>query len=356
MMRSVTDEDRHTARLIELGRDREAAELGAATTPWRPSATAARRIHGTTGAARRAGARAGRGRGRDHAGRSSTTRRRAPTSPCAGVLDHMIGGATAFAAAFRGERGTRRRPTAATRSPTSGSALGDLVAAMHEPGALDRTVAGAVRRGAGRRTFARFVVLDGLVHGWDLSTATGQPYDPPERLVAEVDEFARNTRRPAARRRHVRRGGRTTGRRHRHRTARGLHRAANSRRELDDHHPHRPSTSKPIKTRQQVTWSSGNYAVIGTTLQIVGEKLCEAVDVVGREHRARRRRRQRQRVAGGRPPRRPGDRGRLRARSARTARRPGRGRGPDDRRRAWPTPRRSTCPTPASTPCSRRSA
>ena len=34
-----------------------------------------------------------------------------------------------------------------------------------------------------------------------------------------------------------------------------------------------------IKARQQETWGSGDYAVIGTTLQIVGESLCEAVDV-----------------------------------------------------------------------------
>ena len=34
-----------------------------------------------------------------------------------------------------------------------------------------------------------------------------------------------------------------------------------------------------IKTKQQATWSSGDYAVIGTTLQVVGESLCEAVDV-----------------------------------------------------------------------------
>lgn len=33
-----------------------------------------------------------------------------------------------------------------------------------------------------------------------------------------------------------------------------------------------------IKGRQQVAWASGDYAVIGTTLQIVGESLCEAVD------------------------------------------------------------------------------
>jgi ubiquinone/menaquinone biosynthesis C-methylase UbiE len=34
-----------------------------------------------------------------------------------------------------------------------------------------------------------------------------------------------------------------------------------------------------IKSRQQVAWGSGDYAVIGTTLQIVGENLCEAVDL-----------------------------------------------------------------------------
>jgi SAM-dependent methyltransferase len=34
-----------------------------------------------------------------------------------------------------------------------------------------------------------------------------------------------------------------------------------------------------IKQRQQTTWASGDFAVIGTTLQIVGETLAEAVDV-----------------------------------------------------------------------------
>ena len=34
-----------------------------------------------------------------------------------------------------------------------------------------------------------------------------------------------------------------------------------------------------IKGRQHGTWSSGDYAVIGTTLQITGELLCEAVDL-----------------------------------------------------------------------------
>jgi ubiquinone/menaquinone biosynthesis C-methylase UbiE len=45
----------------------------------------------------------------------------------------------------------------------------------------------------------------------------------------------------------------------------------------------RPSVAQPdlkaLKTRQQAAWSSGDYALIGTTLQIVGEDLCEALDV-----------------------------------------------------------------------------
>ena len=34
-----------------------------------------------------------------------------------------------------------------------------------------------------------------------------------------------------------------------------------------------------IKQRQQAMWAAGDYAVVGTTLQIVGEQLCEAVDM-----------------------------------------------------------------------------
>ena len=34
-----------------------------------------------------------------------------------------------------------------------------------------------------------------------------------------------------------------------------------------------------IKQRQQTTWASGDFGIIGTTLQIVGETLCEAADL-----------------------------------------------------------------------------
>jgi SAM-dependent methyltransferase len=40
---------------------------------------------------------------------------------------------------------------------------------------------------------------------------------------------------------------------------------------------------RAIKAKQNVAWSSGDYAVIGTTLQIVGETLAEALDLRGKE-------------------------------------------------------------------------
>src|ERR1700753_2741264 len=47
----------------------------------------------------------------------------------------------------------------------------------------------------------------------------------------------------------------------------------------------RPANEKPapdlkaLKARQHAAWSSGDYAVIGTTLQIVGERLAESMDL-----------------------------------------------------------------------------
>ena len=49
--------------------------------------------------------------------------------------------------------------------------------------------------------------------------------------------------------------------------------------------PARQETASPdlaaIKARQKAAWSSGDYAIVGTTLQIVGEELCEALDLSG---------------------------------------------------------------------------
>lgn len=40
-----------------------------------------------------------------------------------------------------------------------------------------------------------------------------------------------------------------------------------------------PTDFTALKNRQQMAWASGDYAVIGTTLQIVGESLAEACDL-----------------------------------------------------------------------------
>ena len=113
-------------------------------------------------------------------------------TPCAefgvrGVLEHMLTGATTFTAAFRGEEPGNADLTdpLAAFGPTLG-ALGDAVSA---PGALDGTVASPFGPMPGEQ-FARFIVLDGLVHGWDLAQATGQPYEPPDELVTSVADFA----------------------------------------------------------------------------------------------------------------------------------------------------------------------
>jgi uncharacterized protein (TIGR03086 family) len=116
-------------------------------------------------------------------------------TPCAafdvrGVLEHVIGGGVAFAAAYRGEEA----PAPDLRDPLRSfePALGDLVAAITAPGALERTVTAPFGEVPGE-TFCRFVVLDGLVHGWDLAIATGQPYEPPDELVDAAFEFARQS-------------------------------------------------------------------------------------------------------------------------------------------------------------------
>jgi ubiquinone/menaquinone biosynthesis C-methylase UbiE len=40
---------------------------------------------------------------------------------------------------------------------------------------------------------------------------------------------------------------------------------------------------KAVKARQQQTWASGDFAVVGTTLQLVGEQLAEAADILAGE-------------------------------------------------------------------------
>lgn len=106
----------------------------------------------------------------------------------AGVLGHMVAAATMFGAAYRGEPAPPGVPPDVLAE--FGPAMAQLHAAMAAPGALAASIAGPFGEVDGA-TFARFVVLDGLVHGWDLATATGQNYEPSSELVAQADAFAR---------------------------------------------------------------------------------------------------------------------------------------------------------------------
>jgi uncharacterized protein (TIGR03086 family) len=68
--------------------------------------------------------------------------------------------------------------------------MDDLLDAVQSPGAMERTICAPVGEMPGS-TFARFVAFDGLIHGWDLASATGLEYEPPAAVIASVDMFAR---------------------------------------------------------------------------------------------------------------------------------------------------------------------
>jgi len=104
-----------------------------------------------------------------------------------GVLEHMIGGATLFAAAYRRE--VPSEPDLSDVLAGFGPALENLFGALSAPGSLDQKIAAPFGEVSGD-DFARYIALDGLVHGWDLATATGQPYNPPDDLVAVIEAYA----------------------------------------------------------------------------------------------------------------------------------------------------------------------
>lgn len=129
-------------------------------------------------------------------------------SPCRdfdvrGVFNHMIGGARFFAAQFRGE--APPEPPAPGTDLTGDdpiatftAAMDELLAATKAPGALERTVVAPFGSVPGS-VVARFLTLDGMVHAYDLASATGQTYAPPEELAAEVLAFAKGAIAPEMR-------------------------------------------------------------------------------------------------------------------------------------------------------------
>ena len=119
------------------------------------------------------------------------------------LFGHVLGGATFFAAAVRGDAPTETTP--ADDESLAGSATAaviDVDAAFREPGALERTVSSPFGEMPGD-AFARLLAFDLLMHTWDLAQATQQSVDVPDELVAAVDAFAHQAitaewRRPGA--------------------------------------------------------------------------------------------------------------------------------------------------------------
>ncbi|TVR28582.1 MAG: TIGR03086 family protein [Ilumatobacter sp.] len=117
------------------------------------------------------------------------------------VLNHMMVGGGTFSYMFRGED-----PPHLTPPPVYGwvpkkefcEVMDDLLDSVHSPGAMERPISSPVGEVSGE-TFARFVAVDGLIHGWDLATATGTTFEVPDDVVAEVDEFARTAITPELR-------------------------------------------------------------------------------------------------------------------------------------------------------------
>jgi uncharacterized protein (TIGR03086 family) len=109
------------------------------------------------------------------------------------VIDHMIVLGGTFAYWFRGEEAPELKAPGVygwVPAVEFRTVMDDLLDAVKSPGALERTISAPIGELPGS-TFARFVAFDGLIHGWDLASATGLDYEPPAAVIASVDEFAR---------------------------------------------------------------------------------------------------------------------------------------------------------------------
>lgn len=114
-----------------------------------------------------------------------------------GLLNHIVGGAHMFAAAFRGEapagHGPGDGPVDLVGSDPAGAwqrAAEAFAAGVDAPGALEQMVPMPWGPTPGAVVF-EILKFDVLVHAWDLARATGQSFDPPAAFVEAALEVAR---------------------------------------------------------------------------------------------------------------------------------------------------------------------
>jgi uncharacterized protein (TIGR03086 family) len=120
------------------------------------------------------------------------------------LLGHFIGNLDQLSGGFRGEAITdlNPRPEMLGDDPakTYEAVTEEFHAVVREPGAMDKVISLPPPFGdVPAPVIVSFVAFDFIVHSWDLATATGQPYAPPDDLVTEADAFARQVVAPPMR-------------------------------------------------------------------------------------------------------------------------------------------------------------
>lgn len=131
-------------------------------------------------------------------------------TPCAdwnvrGLLNHLVGGAHMFAAAFKGAPpaggpGGHGEVDLLGNDPAAAwqHAVDAFAAGVDAPGALEQMVPMPWGPTPGGVVF-ELLKFDVLVHAWDLARATGQHFDPPAAMTEGALAVARQMIRPEMR-------------------------------------------------------------------------------------------------------------------------------------------------------------
>jgi uncharacterized protein (TIGR03086 family) len=119
-------------------------------------------------------------------------------TPCAkwsvrDLVGHLVGGGTIFAASFRGEQVDTGSETPGMLADDATGAwdrvIADFQAAVSAPDAMDREVVLPFATLPAQLALD-IATFDLLVHAWDLARATGQPFAPPDDVVAAARPVA----------------------------------------------------------------------------------------------------------------------------------------------------------------------